>query len=160
MTQPIKPESFRDLVSSGVVTSVQIAGRKGGYAVLADIGRQRRPLGTRQGEVRMFSTADTALKLLHDLGMYHAQVDTSKYEEGRLRPARPDIARKSREARAALEHDRWFRAQVRGTLDAIEAGTEPLLDSETAWADLRVKARALDVGKTKAPAKPRKAPTA
>ena len=151
MTQPIKPESFRDLVSSGAVKSATILGQKGGYAVLASVGMQQRALGTRSGGVRMFSTADTALKLLRDLGVYHANLDMTHYEAGSLRPGRPDITKKNREANAALEHDRWFREQVRGTLDAIEAGTEPLTDSETMWARLRAKARALDVGKALTP---------
>lgn len=160
MTQPIKPESFRDLVSSGAVKSAQIVGQKGGYALLASIGMQQRLLGTRNGAVRMFSTADTALKWLRDLGVMQADVDMTHFESSRLRPPRPDIARKNRAAHAALEHDRWFREQVRNTLDAIEAGTEPLIDSDTMWGRLQAKARELDASKNKATAKGWKVPRA
>lgn len=151
MTSPLKPESFRDLVISGAVKSATILGRKGGYAVLAGIGREQRPLGTRQGTVRTFSTADTAIKWLRGLGVYHAQLDTTHLEEGSLRPPRPDTARKSREANAALEHDRWFRGQVQSTLDRMARGEEKLVPHDEVWDDLEAYARELaakrDAGK-------------
>lgn len=156
MNVPLKPESFRDLIASGAITSATILGRTGGYAVLAKVGAQQRPLGTRQGAVRVFSTADTALKFLHRLGMYHAQVDTSQYRGGSLRPARPDTSRQHAEAQAALAHDHWFRAQVQAALDDADAG-KPLIDGATLWKRLRTRAHALDgvAGKAtgKAPAR-------
>lgn len=165
MMQPIKPESFRDLVSSGAVKSATILGQKGGYAVLASVGMQQRPLGTRTGAVRMFSTADTALKLLRELGVYHAQLDMTHYEAGSLRPARPDIARKNREANAALEHDRWFRDQVESTKAKIERGEMRLIPHDEFWDGIEAYARELvakrdaddKAGKGKAPASHRKA---
>lgn len=136
MSLPIKPESFRDLVTSGAVKSATILGQKGGYAVVASVGQQQRPLGTRQGTVRMFSTADTAIKLLRELGVYHAQLDTTHFEEGRLRPPRPDTARKNREANAALEHDRWFREQVESTKTKIERGEGRWIEHDVFWDEL------------------------
>lgn len=143
MSEPLKPESFRELVKSGVVTSATILGQKGGYAVLASIGMQQRPLGTRSGEVRMFSTADTAIKLLRELGIYHADLDVTHYEAGSLRPGRPDTAEKNRAANAALEHDRWFRAQVQEALDKMENGTAEFIDHDTMWDELEAYAREL-----------------
>ena len=143
MMQPIKPESFRDLVSSGAVKSATILGQKGGYALVASIGLQQRPLGTRTGEVRMFSTADTALKLLRELGVFRATLDMTHYEAGRLRPARPDIARKTREARVALEHDRWFRGQVESTKAKIERGDMRLIPHDEFWDGIETYAREL-----------------
>lgn len=165
MTQPIKPESFRDLVSSGAVKSATILGQKGGYAVLASIGLQQRVLGTRSGGVRMFSTADTALKLLRDLGVYHANLDMTHYEAGSLRPARPDITKKNREANAALEHDRWFREQVASTKAKIERGEMRLIPHDEFWDGIEAYARELtakrdadnQAGKGKATASHRKA---
>lgn len=149
MSQPIKPESFRELVASGVVKSVTILGQKGGYALLASIGMQQRPLGTRSGDVRMFSTADTALKLLRELGVYHVNVDVTHYQAGSLRPPRPDTAQKNRAANAALEHDKWFRAQVRQARDGLENGTVELVDSEVMWGRLRARARELDASQAR-----------
>ncbi|MDE2279393.1 MAG: hypothetical protein KGK06_04960 [Xanthomonadaceae bacterium] len=156
MPQPIKPESFRELVTSGAVKSATILGQKGGYALLASIGMQQRPLGTRTGAVRMFSTADTALKLLRELGVYHVNVDVTHYEAGSLRPPRPDTAQKNRAANAALEHDKWFRAQVREVRDGLKDGTVDLVDSETMWGRLRARARELDAGQARPTSKPRR----
>lgn len=149
MSQSIKPESFRELVASGAVKSVTILGQKGGYALLASIGMQQRPLGTRSGDVRMFSTADTALKLLRELGVYHVNVDVTHYQAGSLRPPRPDTAQKNRAANAALEHDKWFRAQVRQARDGLENGTVELVDSEVMWGRLRARARELDASQAR-----------
>ena len=161
MLQPIKPESFRELVRSGAVKSATILGQKGGYAVLASIGVQKRPLGTRNGEVRVFSTADTAIKLLRELGVYHADLDVTHYEAGSLRPGRPDTAKKNREANAALEHDRWFRAQVQDALDKIENGNAEFIDHDTMWNELEAYSRELtakrDTGKPKTVSERRKA---
>lgn len=156
MPQPIKPESFRELVTSGAVKSATILGQKGGYALLASIGMQQRPLGTRTGAVRMFSTADTALKLLRELGVYHVNVDVTHYEAGSLRPPRPDTAQKNRAANAALEHDKWFRAQVREVRDGLKDGTVDLVDSETMWGRLRARARELDASQARPTSKPRR----
>ena len=63
MLQPIKLESLRELVAAGSIKSVTILGQKGGYAVVASIGMQQRTLGTKFGEVRMFGSTDTAVKV-------------------------------------------------------------------------------------------------
>lgn len=155
MAQPIKPESFRDLAASGAVKSATILGQKGGFAVVAKVGMQERPLGTRQGDVRMFGKADTALKLLRELGVMHAGVDMTHYEEGRLRAARPDIAKKNREAHGALEHDRWFREQVQATQAKIERGEARFIPHDELWDGLEAYARELvqqrEAGKSEKP---------
>src|SRR5579875_3769427 len=97
---------------------------------------QQRPLGTRSGEARMFSTADTAIKLLRELGIYHADLDVTHYEAGSLRPGRPDTAKKNRAAHEALEHDRWFRTQVQEALDKMENNTAEFIDHDTMWDEL------------------------
>ncbi|MHB1616484.1 MAG: hypothetical protein ACYCUX_04370 [Metallibacterium sp.] len=130
-------------MTSGAVKSATIRGQKGGYAVLACVGMQQRPLGTRTGAVRLFSTADTAIKLLRGLGVYHAKLDMTHYEAGSLRPARPDIARKNREANAALEHDRWFRDQVVSTKAKIERGEMRLIPHDEFWDGIEAYAREL-----------------
>lgn len=97
----------------------------------------------------MFSTADTALKLLRELGVYHVNVDVTHYQAGSLRPPRPDTAQKNRAANAALEHDKWFRAQVRQARDGLKNGTVELVDSEVMWGRLRARARELDASQAR-----------
>ncbi|BBD80761.1 hypothetical protein [Aerosticca soli] len=144
MTRPIKIETLRELVSAGSVQSATIMGQKGGYAVLVDVGMQQRPLGTKYGKARMFATTDTAVKALREIGMQRFKVDVTHYEPGSLRPGRPDTTRRAKEAAHRLEHDRWFRDQVQRTKAAIEAGTEPLIDGDTLWAELTAEAERMD----------------
>lgn len=144
METPLKPESFRDLVATGAMTSASIVGRTGGYVVVAGIGKQQRPLGTRQGDVRVFSTADTAIKFLRGLGVHRATLDTARLKPGHVRPRRPDAARRNRDATAALEHDRWFREQVQATLDRLAAGEEKLIPHDQFWDGIEQYARGLD----------------
>ncbi|EQD50270.1 hypothetical protein B2A_07363, partial [mine drainage metagenome] len=111
---PIKLESLRGLVDAGTVKSATILGREGGYTVMAKVGTQQRPLGTKFGEVRMFASTDTAVKTLREAGLSMFNLDVSEYVPGRLRAARPDVTRKAKQASAALAHDHWFREQVSG----------------------------------------------
>jgi hypothetical protein len=133
MLQPIKLESLRELVSAGSVKSATILGQKGGYAVVASVGMHQRPLGTKFGDVRMFGSTDTAVKVLRDLGLFIFHLDVSNYEEGRLRAARPDVTLKAKEASQAVAHDRWFRDQVQPVMDKVEAGTAVLHDHDEVW---------------------------
>lgn len=122
MSHIIKLDSLRELVDAGGVTSATILGQKGGYAVVACIGMRERPLGTRQGDVRMFGRLDTAAKTLRDLGLVQFRVDVTHYEEGSLRAPRPDTKQRAGAAAEALAHDRWFREQVEATQAKIARG--------------------------------------
>lgn len=147
MTQPIKLETLRELVHAGSVRAATILGQKGGYAVVANIGLQQRPLGNKAGEVRMFSTTDTAVKVLREIGVVQFAVDVSQYEPGNLRPSRPDVKQHYKQAAAAVAHDRWFRQEVERTLDAIQRGDEKLLDSDEMWNELTRDAKRMDAAR-------------
>ena len=136
MAQPVKLESLRELVAAGSVTSATILGQKGGYAVLASIGTQQRPLGTKSGGVRMFGSADTAVKVMRDLGVYQFKVDITHFEAGRLRAARPDVAEKARSAATALAYDRWFREQVGAAIDRDQRGETVWHEHDAMWDEL------------------------
>lgn len=140
MPQPIKLESLRELVAAGAVTSATILGQKGGYAVMASIGMQQRPLGTKLGEVRMFGSTDTAVKVMRDLGVYQFKVDVTHFEAGRLRAARPDVAEKAKSAATALAYDRWFRGQVSAALDKDQRGETVWHEHDAMWDELEAQA--------------------
>jgi hypothetical protein len=161
MSQPIKLESLRELVAAGSVKSATILGQKGGYAVLASVGLQQRPLGTKYGEVRTFASTDTAVKALREVGLSQFNLDVTHYEQGRLRAARPDVTHKAQQARAALTHDRWFREQVQSALDSDARGEMTWHDHDTLWADLEADAAKL-VAASDAKSRPtkRRTPTA
>ena len=160
MLQPIKLESLRELVAAGSIKSATILGQKGGYAVVASIGMQQRPLGTKFGEVRMFGSTDTAVKVLRELGLSQFNLDVSNYEEGRLRAARPDVTAKAKNAAAALAHDRWFRGQVQEALDKEARGEAEWIEHDVLWDGLEAYARDLvaqrDASQGKAKAVPSK----
>lgn len=149
MLQPIKLESLRELVAAGSLTSATILGQKGGYAIVASIGMQQRPLGTKFGEVRMFGSADTAVKVLRELGLSQFNLDVSNYQEGRLRAARPDVTAKARNAAAAVAHDRWFREQVTEAIAKDERGEATWHDHDAMWDELETQATALVAARDK-----------
>jgi len=136
MLQPIKLESLRELVAAGSIKSVTILGQKGGYAVVASIGMQQRTLGTKFGEVRMFGSTDTAVKVLRELGLSQFNLDVSNYEGGRLRAARPDVTAKAKNAAAAVAHDRWFREQVTAAIAKDKRGEATWHDHDAMWDEL------------------------
>lgn len=138
--QPIKLENLRELVEAGAVKSAQIVGQKGGFAVVASVGMQQRALGTRQGDVRVFTAADTAIKTLREMGLMQFAVDVTHYQAGTLRAARPDLRNRAREASEALEHHRWVREQVAPVMERLENGTATLHSHDDVWS--RVEAHA------------------
>lgn len=140
MLQPIKLESLRELVAAGSVKSATILGQKGGYAVLASIGMQQRPLGTKFGEVRMFGSTDTAVKVMREIGVYQFSVDVTHFEAGRLRAARPDVTEKAKNAATALAHDRWFREQVTAAIDKDKRGEAIWHEHDAMWDELEAQA--------------------
>jgi hypothetical protein len=136
MSLPIKLENLRDLVSMGAVKTATILGQKGGFAVMASLGVQKRVLTNKMGAVRMFATTDTAIRELHRLGLSMFTVDVSNYEKGRVRARRPDVAAKAKEAAAALAHDQWFRAQVDEALAEEAEGKATWHAHDEVWASL------------------------
>lgn len=147
MLQPIKLESLRALVAAGSIQSATIQGQKGGYTIVASMGRQQRPLGTKFGAVRVFGNTDTAVKLLRELGLFQFNLDVSNYEAGRLRAARPDVTEKARTAAALLAHDRWFREQVIEAIAKDQRGTATWHEHDAMWDELEAQAVALVAAK-------------
>lgn len=147
MLQPIKLESLRELVAAGSVKSAMILGQKGGYAVLASIGVQQRPLGTKFGEVRMFGSTDTAVKVMREIGVYQFNIDITHFEAGRLRAARPDVTAKAKSAATALAHDRWFREQVTAAIGKDKRGEAIWHEHDAMWDELESQAAELVAAK-------------
>jgi len=155
--QPIKLENLREMVEAGAVKSARIVGQKGGFAVVAHVGMQQRALGTKFGEVRVFSVADTAIKTLRDMGLMQFSVDVTHYQAGTLRAARGDTANRHRKAREALEHDKWFRDKVQESLDKTKNGSAVFIDHDEMWDRLEAYARSRVAERDAGKAKPAKA---
>lgn len=159
MPLPIKLENLRDLVSMGAVKTATILGQKGGFAVLANMGMQERILANKVGQVRMFATTDTAVKELARLGLSSFIVDITHYEKGLLRAPRTDVVERARRASAALEHEKWFRAQVDEALRQEEQGVASLHSHDATWAEVNKATEVMLANRTADPdkASPRKA---
>jgi hypothetical protein len=138
----MRPETFKDLVASGSIYDVTLVGQKGGFALQATVGNEKHLLAKREGDVRLFASVDTAVRQLLGMGVRVAKVDMTDFEAGRIRPARPDVAERSSQAAAALEHDAWFRSQVGATLARVEAGEAELVPHDQFWSDIEAFARA------------------
>lgn len=140
---PIKLDTLRELAEAGAIRDTAIIGQKGGFAVVAKLGMQERPLATKRGAIRMFGTADAALRVLRDVGITRAQVDTEHFQAARLRPARRDVSRRAEKATEALAHDRWFRGEVERSLARLENGEATLIPHDTVWDGLEAYAQEL-----------------
>jgi hypothetical protein len=97
--QAIKEPTLRELREADSVASVLVRGSVGGYALVIRFGGNERLLATTRGETRLFSL-ESAGRFLRDLGISKFEVDTSTYEPGRLRKARPDRAAALRKTRS------------------------------------------------------------
>jgi hypothetical protein len=134
-------------VATGAVRGARIVGRAGGWGIIVSDGRTARTLAARRGAARIFRRFETLVGYLKEIGLDRYDVDASGYTP-ESRP-RPDSAKRLTRAHAAAAHDRWFRAQVQGTIDGIRRGSVRLVSSEdhqARWRRKRAALRARDRG--------------
>ena len=101
-TVTIKETTLRELIDAHSVIAVCAVGQVGGYAIAVRYGDALRMLASTRGDVRLFSLSHAA-NFLHDLGLAKFEVDTSGYEPGRMRKARPDRAEAMRRTRTKMQ---------------------------------------------------------
>lgn len=99
--QGIKEGTLRELVQAGSIERTRVIGGIGGYAIELTYGSSARHLLSTRGELRRF-TLSNAAKFLGALGIHKFEVDTTDYEEARLRKPRPDRAEALRRTRTRL----------------------------------------------------------
>src|SRR5262245_19766694 len=87
----IRKATLRELVDAQSVQSAVVVGQRGGYAITIRYGQTERALATSRGGLRLF-TLDAASKFLRELGLPRFEVDSTRYERGRIRKPRPDRA--------------------------------------------------------------------
>ena len=89
----ITEAALRHLVDMHTAVVVTVAGVPRGFTVQVQSGAGVvKTLQTVRGETRRFASLDTAGAFLKDLGIMNFLVETSGFERGRLRGARPDRA--------------------------------------------------------------------
>ncbi|MCL4629228.1 hypothetical protein [Burkholderia multivorans] len=98
MSATVRETTLRELVTSGAISSACAVGQQGGYSIAVQCGSTVQTLATSRGDVRLF-TLERASAFLSALGITRFEVDSSRYERGRLRKPRPDRAEALRKTR-------------------------------------------------------------
>jgi hypothetical protein len=103
--EAIRETTLRELAEAKSIRSISAVGQHGGFAVSVRYGTVQRSLSSARGDIRLFPNLTTLATFLQKFGITRFEVDTSRFEPGRIRPARPDRAE-------ALRHTRTKRQQA------------------------------------------------
>lgn len=120
------------MVEAAAIGGASIIGQPGGWSVVLKLGLQEKPLGAqRSDKPRTWRSLDTCVAYLKNelhivrFELLDATNHSKVAREGEGKPRREDAAERLRQAHAAAEHDRWFRAQVEiGLAEADDPGAE------------------------------------
>ena len=122
-TETIDHGTLARLVEAGAVSGTHIVGQSGGWAVVVQYGRVKRPLAAqRSRQVRLFRRFETLVAYLKDMGIARFEVDAAGFDPQTTRPARPDRSDALKRAHEAAAYDTWFRAQVQASIDDPRPG--------------------------------------
>ncbi len=122
---PVKLAEVRLLADAGALSdaNTEVIGVKGGYTVRFKLrkGNAARVLATKEGELRVFSTADSALRQLRAVAMPlgNVVVRSSTYQPAPLRPGREDRRQAMQQAN---DYGRWLKAETDATLARVASG--------------------------------------
>lgn len=125
---------FQSAFAHGAVQSVELEPMGARFAVrLRTLTGQATLVQARSAEPRLFGTVDSALKLLHKLGVRRIVLDHLE----QWHPEQAEAQRRTRPDRAealtrAAEYDRWVRAKVQASRD----DPRPAID-EADWQSIR-----------------------
>jgi hypothetical protein len=98
----IKESVLRELIDSHSVNSICAVGQAGGFAIAIRYSDVERLLANSRGDVRLFSLSSAA-RFLQDLGFEKFEVNTSEFEPGRIRKARPDRSEAMKRTRTKMQ---------------------------------------------------------
>ena len=112
----------------------------GGWALSVKYGMAERFLAAqRSGKLRLFRKLETVMAYLKTLGINRFEVDASGYDaaEAKSHYKRPDRAEALKRAHEAVEHDTWFREQVRQAVDEADKPDAVFIPHAAVMADLK-----------------------
>lgn len=113
-------EQLRSTTAAGGVSGVTVKAQGGGFFVQI-VTRNGDAILTkaRSTEPRRFGNPFQAITLLRDIGIMNGTYDVSQYdpEQKEATLARPDRSEAMKRAHEAAAYDRWFREQVRASVD-------------------------------------------
>jgi len=139
-TETIDHVTLSRLVEAGAVRAAHVIGQAGGWALSVQYGMAERFLAAqRSGKLRLFRKLETVMAYLKTLGIHRFEVDASGYDaaEAKSHYKRPDRAEALKRAHEAVEHDTWFREQVRQAVDEADKPDAVFIPHAAVMADLK-----------------------
>lgn len=130
MAEMVKLDTARGLVDAGAVQGAEVIGLPGGWAVQLKTCSSVRTLATRKAEPRMFSTFESAVKVIKQLGLQgRLVVDLEKWAPvGVHTRRRPDRSA----AMKLKDDDARYTAFLRESVNEARADARPALSSAAA----------------------------
>jgi hypothetical protein len=110
-------------VAAGTILAAHVIGQADGWCVVVKDGSTTCTLTARRGSVRLFRRLEPLVEYLKGVGLDRFEVDASGYPSELPSRRRPNTSAPIKDGDdETAEHDRWFRNQVKNTLDRIERG--------------------------------------
>lgn len=140
-------EQLRTATEAGGVSGVTLQARGGEFFLRITTKNNTDALlaRARSTEPRAFSNPVLAITLLRKLGIVLGTFDLSQWNPDlkAITRARPDRAAAMKQAHEAVEHDKWFRAQIaQGLKEADDPATE-WVPHEVVKQDMKIQRAAL-----------------
>lgn len=140
--ETIDHATLSQLVETESVKAAHVVAQAGGWGVVIRYGGSERQLAaSRSRQARLFKRLETLVAYLKDLGISSFDVDAANYDLATAKTySRPDRAEALKQAHEAVEHDKWFRAQVaEGIQEADDPKTKwvPHDVAKSSWAKKR-----------------------
>jgi hypothetical protein len=117
-------------VTAGTVLSAHVIGQPGGWGIVVKEGSMSRTLAARRGSTRLFRRLETLVDYLKGIGLDRFEIDASGYPSASLSLRRPNNTERTERADEMADHDRWFRTQVKNTLEGVERGAVRLVPDD------------------------------
>jgi hypothetical protein len=140
-TKTIDHATLAEHVTAGTVLSAHVIGQPGGWGIVVKEGSMSRTLAARRGSARVFRRLETLVVYLKRIGLDRFEIDASGYPFVALSRRRPKKTVRTESANETADHDRWFRLQVKNTVDRVERGEIPLVTDDehrAGWRHKRV----------------------
>ncbi len=115
--ESLNHRTLAELAAAGVVRAARVMCQGSAWGVMIEYGAIERPLAAQRGKARLFRRLETVVAYLRGIGIERFDVDAANYDPARTGRARPDRAAALKRAHRAAAYDKWFRAEVRESLD-------------------------------------------
>lgn len=139
-TQTIDTAMAKRMVEAAAIRGASIIGQPGGWVVMLKLGLQERPLGVQRGnKPRMWRSLDTCTEYLKN-ELHIARIDcldaTHHTDAALPGVARPDSAKRMREAFEASAYTQWLHDVVEDSRAGLADGTYQRIESDE-WERIR-----------------------